>query len=136
MRLQTKYMMLKATTIFFGALSIPWSTYTGYCFGDGRYTTGLISLAAQTLIAFIDGYIWFWVLENMKNKIQGEAGLTGVSASHLETCPLLSRERKPAGGVFQQTYPVSSNFSSEKEILRPETLAHHLSLNNTGEQSR
>ena len=90
MKLQKKYVVLKATTIFFGALSIPWSTFTGFCFGDGRYSTGLISLAAQTVVALLDGYIWFWVLENMRNKIQRETETAVNPKGSIETCPLLN----------------------------------------------
>jgi hypothetical protein len=72
MNLRTKYKMLKATTIVIGALSIPWGTFIGYCFGDGRYTTGLVALCAQVVISLADGYIWFWVLENMRDKLQKE----------------------------------------------------------------
>jgi len=72
MRIQKKYMILKATTIALGALTIPWGTFTGYCLGEGRFLTGLVSLCLQTLVALVDGYIWFWVLENMRNRIQRE----------------------------------------------------------------
>lgn len=69
MNLQTKYRLLKATTITVGALSIPWGTYIGFCFGEGRYATGLIALSFQVAVSLVDGYVWFWVLENMKDKI-------------------------------------------------------------------
>jgi len=69
MNLRTKYAMLKATTIVIGALSIPVSTFVGFCFGEGRYFTGLVVLCAQIVVALADGYIWFWVLENMKGKM-------------------------------------------------------------------
>jgi hypothetical protein len=26
------------------------------------------------VVALADGYIWFWVLENMRNRMQGEPG--------------------------------------------------------------
>ena len=74
MNLRTKYAMLKATTIVIGALSIPVSTFVGFCFGEGRYFTGLVVLCAQTVVALADGYIWFWVLENMRNRMQREPG--------------------------------------------------------------
>ncbi len=70
MNLQTKYKMLKATTIAIGALSIPWGTFIGFCFGEGRYSTGLVALCVQVLVSLTDGYIWFWVLENMKEKME------------------------------------------------------------------
>jgi hypothetical protein len=70
--LQTKYAALKATTIALGALSIPWGTFIGFCFGEGRYSIGVVALCVQTVVALIDGYIWFWVLENMANKIEKE----------------------------------------------------------------
>jgi hypothetical protein len=70
MSLQTKYVILKATTIVIGAVSIPVSTFVGFCFGEGRYFTAVVVLCAQTVVALADGYIWFWVLENMKNRIQ------------------------------------------------------------------
>jgi len=73
MNLRTKYKMLKATTIVIGALSIPWGTFIGFCFGEGRYSIGLAALCLQILVSLADGYIWFWVLENMKYKIEIEA---------------------------------------------------------------
>ena len=72
MNLQTKYKILKATTIVIGALSIPWGTFIGFCFGEGRYSTGLVALSLQVAVSLTDGYIWFWVLENMKTKIEKE----------------------------------------------------------------
>jgi hypothetical protein len=70
MNLQTKYKLLKATTIVVGALSIPWGTFIGYCFGEGRYSTALVALCLQVAVSLVDGYIWFWVLENMKDKME------------------------------------------------------------------
>ena len=73
MNLRTKYRILKATTILIGALSIPWSTFIGFCFGEGRYSIGLVALCVQVAVSLADGYIWFWVLENMRSKISKEA---------------------------------------------------------------
>jgi hypothetical protein len=73
MNLRTKYKMLKALTIVIGALSIPWGTFIGFCFGEGRYSIGLVALCAQVAVSLADGYIWFWVMENMKEKIEKEA---------------------------------------------------------------
>lgn len=70
MNFQTKYIILKATTILIGALSIPWSTFVGFCFGEGRYSTGLVALCVQVAVSVTDGFIWFWVLENMRDKIE------------------------------------------------------------------
>ena len=70
MNLRTKYRILKATTILIGALSIPWGTFIGFCFGDGRYFIGVVALGVQVLVSLADGYIWFWVLENMKDKME------------------------------------------------------------------
>ena len=70
MNLQTKYKLLKATTIVIGALSIPWGTFIGFCFGEGRYFTGLVALCVQVVVSLTDGYIWFWVLENMRGKME------------------------------------------------------------------
>lgn len=72
MSLQTKYTILKSITIALGALSIPWGTFIGFCFGEGRYFIGLVALCAQTLVSLVDGYIWFWVLENMENRLELE----------------------------------------------------------------
>ena len=72
MSLRTKYKMLKATTIAIGALSIPWGTFIGYCFGEGRCSIGLVALCAQVAVSLIDGYVWFWVMENMKEKMEKE----------------------------------------------------------------
>ena len=76
MNLRTKYRMLKAITVVIGALSIPWGTYIGYCFGERQYFTGLVALCAQVVVSLADGYIWFWVLENMRDKINGDAQKT------------------------------------------------------------
>ena len=73
MNLLTKYRLLKATTIVIGALSIPWGTFIGFCFGEGRYSIALVALCLQVLISLADGYIWFWVLENMKGRIEKES---------------------------------------------------------------
>ena len=73
MNLRTKYKILKATTIVIGALSIPWGTFIGFCFGEGRYSTGLVALSVQVAVSLTDGYIWFWVLENMRNKMEKES---------------------------------------------------------------
>jgi hypothetical protein len=70
MNLQTKYKLLKASTIVIGALSIPWGTFIGFCFGEGRYSIGVAALCIQVTISLVDCYIWFWVLENMKNKLE------------------------------------------------------------------
>jgi len=81
MSIQTKYVILKATTIVLGALMIPWSTFVGFCFGEGRYFIGVVALCCQTAVSLIDGYIWFWVLENMRAKIQAEANKLADSRS-------------------------------------------------------
>lgn len=75
MNLRAKYVILKATTIVLGALSIPWSTFVGFSFGEGRYFIGAVALCAQTVVALVDGYIWFWVLENMRDKMQKETAM-------------------------------------------------------------
>jgi len=72
MNLRAKYRILKATTVALGALSIPWGTFIGFCFGDGRYYIGLAALCLQVVISLADGFIWFWVLENMKDRLLKE----------------------------------------------------------------
>ena len=72
MNLRAKYRILKATTVALGALSIPWGTFIGFCFGDGRYYVGLVALCLQVAVSLADGFIWFWVLENMKDRLQKE----------------------------------------------------------------
>jgi len=72
MNLRTKYKLLKSITIALGALSIPWGTFIGFCFGDGRYFVGVVALCLQVAVSLADGYIWFWVLENMRDKIGRE----------------------------------------------------------------
>jgi len=74
--------MLKATTIVIGALSIPWGTFIGYCFGDGRYSIGLVALCVQVAVSLADGYIWFWVLENMKDKMDNDTVHSAEAALH------------------------------------------------------
>jgi len=64
--LKKKYSILKTITIIIGALGIPWGTFTGFCFGSGQYLLGMVSLCLQGFVALVDGYIWVWVLENMK----------------------------------------------------------------------
>jgi hypothetical protein len=81
MNLQAKYRLLKATTIAIGALSIPWGTFIGFCFGEGRYSIGLVALCLQVVISLADGYIWFWVLENMKSKLAIESANSPVKTT-------------------------------------------------------
>jgi hypothetical protein len=79
MNLQAKYRILKATTVALGALSIPWGTFIGFCFGDGRYFVGMVALSLQVAVSLADGYIWFWVLENMKDRVQKEQVETNIN---------------------------------------------------------
>lgn len=81
MNLLTKYKLLKATTIMIGALSIPWGTFIGFCFGEGRYSIALVALCLQVMISLADGYIWFWVLENMKGKLEKESANSSEKAT-------------------------------------------------------
>ncbi|GEM_PF-3530518 len=97
MSLRTKYAILKATTIVLGALSIPWSTYIGFCFGEGRYSTGVVALCLQTAVALIDGYIWFWVLENMRSRLEEETGKSEVSFESGTIRPQFATHRASAG---------------------------------------
>ena len=73
MKLRTKYVILKSVTIAISALSIPWGTFIGFCFGDGRYVIGIIALCVLTTVSLLDGYIWFWVLESMRNRMRESA---------------------------------------------------------------
>jgi hypothetical protein len=80
MSLRSKYQLLRATTIALGALSIPLSTFVGFCFGDGRYSVGVVFLGVQTFLSLLDGFIWFWVLEHMDAKIKEEEQKIAKSA--------------------------------------------------------
>jgi hypothetical protein len=80
MNLRAKYRLLKATTVALGALSIPWGTFIGFCFGEGRYSVGLVALCLQVAVSLADGFIWFWVLENMKDRLQKETAEAEVVA--------------------------------------------------------
>ena len=108
MKLQKKYMLLKATTIALGALSIPWGTFTGFCFGEGRYFTALVSLCSQTMVSLADGYIWFWVLENMRTRLEKEAKIESGEAStgHGIQCPLHIGGKLADTGTLNATYPL------------------------------
>jgi hypothetical protein len=61
-----RYKVLKMVTIILGALSIPLSTYVGFCFGVEEYCRGLVLLSLETALAIIDGCIYLWVLEHMR----------------------------------------------------------------------
>ncbi len=84
MSLHSKYTLLRATTITLGAVSIPLSTFVGFCFGDGRYSMGMVFLGLQTLLSLLDGYIWFWVLEHMDYRIKEEERKTVTEQAKLE----------------------------------------------------
>jgi hypothetical protein len=88
MNLQTKYRLLKAITIALGALSIPWGTFIGFCFGDGRYSVGVVALCLQVAVSLADGYIWFWVLENMRDKIGKEPAKSSSASSASSEIPV------------------------------------------------
>ena len=81
MNIQTKYKLLKAITIALGALNIPWGTFIGFCFGEGRYSTGVVALCLQVLVSLTDGYIWFWVLENMKEKVENSRVISPIGTA-------------------------------------------------------
>jgi hypothetical protein len=81
MNLLTKYKLLKATTIVIGALSIAWGTFIGFCFGEGRYSIAVVALCLQVAISLVDGYIWFWVLENMKGRLEKESANSSEKAT-------------------------------------------------------
>jgi hypothetical protein len=85
MNLRTKYRILKATTIVIGALSIPWGTFIGFCFGEGRYSIALVALCVQVAVSLTDGYIWFWVLENMRDKMDKGSVKSNLIESTNET---------------------------------------------------
>ncbi|MFH0846877.1 MAG: hypothetical protein V1894_02320 [Chloroflexota bacterium] len=87
MSLPVKYNFLRGLTIFLGAVSIPLSTFIGFCFGVGRFSIGLVFLSFQTFLALADGYIWFWVIEHMDAKVKAEV----VARSRQEKEPLSSR---------------------------------------------
>jgi hypothetical protein len=50
------------------------SKHPGFCFGDGRYFVGLVALCLQVAVSLADGFIWFWVLENMKDRMDKQQG--------------------------------------------------------------
>ena len=72
---QGKYALLKGITVALGALSIPWSTFVGFSFGAGHYSIAVVGLCIQTVVALVDGYIWFWVLEHMNADEKKSAAL-------------------------------------------------------------
>jgi len=124
MKLQKKYTILKATTIALGALTIPWGTFTGFCFGEGRYFTGLVSLCAQTAVALADGYIWFWVLENMRNRIQEETAKESDSdiTERGMICPLFSNINSARASLSGEDYKIRGweRIPTEKPYLEKE----------------
>lgn len=50
-------------------LMIPLGTYVGFQFGAGHYQFGLVVLAAQCAITFVQTYIW-WVTLEYEGKIK------------------------------------------------------------------
>ena len=63
MSLQVEYELLKALTIFLGAIQIPWGTFVGYCFGVKRYRAAFIALASQIVIYACDYLLYYRMLE-------------------------------------------------------------------------
>ena len=63
-----RYRVLKQVTIAIGALSIPWSMFTGFSLGEGHISVGLLSLGLQVVVAVVDSNIWFWCLERMNER--------------------------------------------------------------------
>jgi hypothetical protein len=58
-----------------------WLSHLGNC--AGWYSTGVVGLCLQTVVALIDGYIWFWVLDNLKNRLEEESGKSKNSSERM-----------------------------------------------------
>ncbi len=83
----------------------------------------------------VDGYIWFWVLENMKNKIQEKAGTVETSLSESwESCPFLARERKSFES-FQPAHSAAVHYETQQENLERGLATRRLNLENSIKQS-
>jgi hypothetical protein len=53
--------------------------------GTLLHRSGRSMRCAQALVALMDGYIWFWVLENMRDKMaQRKGGADDKSGAHAE----------------------------------------------------
>ncbi len=65
MKISKKFKIIKFMVIGMGAIWIPWGTFTGYCFGAGRYTEGFISTGLMMLAALGDGYLGWWLFEEL-----------------------------------------------------------------------
>ena len=63
------YHALRFITMILTTLMIPLGTYVGFQFGAGHYQFGLVVLAAQCAITFVQTYIW-WVTLEYEGKIK------------------------------------------------------------------
>jgi hypothetical protein len=54
---------LKAITIGLGALSIPWSMFVGYSFGQGHWVVGTGALCGEVIVYVVDSLVWWRLME-------------------------------------------------------------------------
>jgi hypothetical protein len=61
-----RYNLFKTVNVVLSGLWLPWGMFTAYCFGAERYTIASVSLILQTIVASVDGYIWWYCQEHLK----------------------------------------------------------------------
>ncbi len=59
------YEFFKAATILLGALSIPLSTWCGFCWAQSRYRRALVLLCCQVGLSTLDLLAWYRSMELM-----------------------------------------------------------------------
>jgi len=64
----TKYDWAKIIAIFLSIPVITIATFTGSAFGEGRILEGVLSLSLQIVLAMVDVWIFYWIMEHMERR--------------------------------------------------------------------
>jgi hypothetical protein len=62
---KAQYIHERWATIALTTVSVPFGTFVGYEFGAGHTKTALLALGIQTVIVFLQAYIWWLAIEKI-----------------------------------------------------------------------
>jgi protein-S-isoprenylcysteine O-methyltransferase Ste14 len=64
----TRYDWAKICAILLSVPVITIATFTGSAFVEGRILEGVLSLSLQIVLAMVDVWIFYWIMEHMERK--------------------------------------------------------------------
>ncbi len=64
--MRNRYTVAKIIAVALAIPVITIATFTGSAFVEGKYLEGGISLSLQIILAMIDTWLFYWIMEHMK----------------------------------------------------------------------